>query len=370
MTAIERAHRAWTEFLDVLRASDPALAPFDSFDEFELAEGYRNLTDYLIHANIERYMSPDLDRPEFLPLNPQDGEQWSGEHPDVKYFWASLRGDRRYRIVGQRGDEAYLAFTLHRGTRGSTKENYIESVMNHHDLVTDDDGRFEIIVSPTQEGKNWLRLTPDATEIFARFYRFDPIHDRLATFSIEPLDPPPPAKPMGLDEVAERIEQLACIIRDRTESRYTELGRATPNQTTDTWRLTPDQPSRTWAGADIAYNIGGVELKPGQALILEGIVVPCDYWGLQFWSPWMNSGDARFYPVSINRAQARLGENGEFKVAIAREDPKVPGLDWISTAGHRRGRFAIRWVCPETHPPTPTCQLVDVDSLRVRTPIS
>ena len=30
---------------------------------------------------------------------------------------------------------------------------------------------------------------PDANEIYARAYHFDPLHDRQATFSIEPLDP-------------------------------------------------------------------------------------------------------------------------------------------------------------------------------------
>ena len=70
--------------------------------------------------------------------------QTNGGLPDVHYAFAPIRGDSRYRIIGQRGDEAYLSFTLHRGERGSGFENYFDSHINHHALTTDEQGRFEI----------------------------------------------------------------------------------------------------------------------------------------------------------------------------------------------------------------------------------
>ena len=68
--------------------------------------------------------------------SPKDppGEKILGEHPDVRYQWAAIRGGRRYRITGRRGDEAYLSFTVHRGVRGSGFEQAFDSHLNHHDL--------------------------------------------------------------------------------------------------------------------------------------------------------------------------------------------------------------------------------------------
>jgi hypothetical protein len=51
----------------------------------------------------------------FLPVQDAPFEKTLGGHPDVQYSFAPVRGDRRYKIKGRRGDEAYLAFTLHRG---------------------------------------------------------------------------------------------------------------------------------------------------------------------------------------------------------------------------------------------------------------
>ena len=89
------------------------------FDEYEVAFGYRNLTHILAFA-VGLYMYGDPDWPVFLPpLYTAPTEKTLGETPDAHCRWAPVRGDRRYRITGQRGDEVYLGFTIHRGTRGS-----------------------------------------------------------------------------------------------------------------------------------------------------------------------------------------------------------------------------------------------------------
>ena len=118
-----------------------------------------------------------------------------------------------------------------------------------------------------------------------------------------------------------------------------------------------------WSAVDNVYARGVFRLEPDEVLLLEGAVVPCDYWGVQLWSPFLGSGDARHQRVTINTAQARLGPQGEFRVAIARRDPQVPDVDWISTAGERQGTFFIRWMCPAAMPPAPTCRLLTVEAL-------
>src|SRR5262249_55814570 len=145
------------------------------------------------------------------------GEKMLGEHPDVRYQWAAIRGDRRYRITGQRGDEAYLSFTAHRGTRGSGFDQQFDGHLNYHDLVTDGDGRFEIVVAaePDASSPNGLPISPDVNEIYARASPLDPEHARSPTSAIAPPDPPRPLV-LDDDEVAARLHEMATVVRDVT----------------------------------------------------------------------------------------------------------------------------------------------------------
>jgi hypothetical protein len=356
------ASAAWQELLEVLARADRSfLDPGRfSFNDAELAYGYRNLL-HVAAFGLGMYMNIDRDWPTFAP-SPKDppGEKTLGEHPDVYYRWAAIRGDRRYQIIGQRGDEVYLSFTVHRGARGSGFDQYFDSHLSHHDLEMDHDGRFEIVVSPEPEGPNWLRISPDANEIYARAYHFDPMGDRLATYEIEPVGAPPPER-LSCESVADRLREMARLVADVTQAMPQPLSDA--NTVGDLWKPEGHGPSRMWSAIDNVYNRGVFRLEPSQALVIEGVVVPCDYWGIQLWSPFLGSGNYRSHPVSINTAQATLGASGEFRVAIARQDPKVPGLDWVSTAGERQGTFFIRWMCPETTPPMPTCEVWELAEL-------
>jgi hypothetical protein len=359
------AQAAWRELLDVLRAADrsfldPARA---SLDPREVADGYRNLASITAFA-FGMYMRVDRDWPVFL-ASPKDppGEKRLGEHPDVDYRWAAIRGDRRYRITGHRGDAAYLSFTAHRGRRGSGFDQAFDGHLNHHDLRTDATGCFEIMVAPeppTEPGVDWLRTSPDVNEIYGRAYHLDPAGDRSAEYRIEPLDPVGPGGADG-EEVAARLRQMAEVVRDVTAAMPQPLG--DPNVMGDLWRPDPDGPSRMWSALDNVYSRGAFRLEPHQALLVEGVVVPCDYWGIQLWSPLLGSGDARRHRVSINSAQARLGPDGEFRVAITTDDPVIPGLDHVSTGGGRQGTFFVRWMCPGEMPPAPTCRLLDLGDL-------
>jgi hypothetical protein len=351
------ARVAWQELVDVLRDADQSFidGARGSFDDHEMGFGYRNLTHILAFAT-GMYMNPDREWPMFLPsLKDPPGEKTLGEHPDVRYKWAGIRGGRRYRITGQRGDEAYLSFTVHRGVRGSGYEQHFDSHLNHHDIKTTDDGRFEIVVSPEPEGDNWLRTSDDANEIYARAYHLDPERDHVAWYEIEPLDPPL-AQPWGRHEVAERLRAMTRIVRDMTQSFPQPL--VEPNTMGQFWHIDTSGPSRMWTAVDNTYARGVFRLEAHEALLLEGVVGPCDYWGVQIWSPFLSSGDHRRHRVTINSKQATRGDDDTFRVALSATDPSIPGVDWVSTAGNRQGTFFIRWMCPEFAPPKPTCRVI------------
>lgn len=358
------AGAAWRALVDVLREADRAFLDGSRgrFDDGEIAYAYRTLTHMLAFAT-QLYMYGDPDAPLFLPVQDAPFEKTLGGSPDVHYAFAPVRGDRRYKITGRRGDEAYLSFTLHRGRRGSGFEQAFDSHLNHHALKTGARGDFEILVAPEHDGTsaNWLRSSPDATEIYARAYMNDALRDRPARFAIEALDAPPLARP-GSADVARRLREMALVVQDLLVAIPQPL--RDPNRVGELWQIDPKGPSQMWQALDNVYCRGSFALEPGEALLLEGRVVPCDHWGVQIWNPFLGSGDRRLGPVCINQSRARLGKKGAFRVAIAREDPGIAGLDWISTAGEHRGTFFIRWMCPSTQPPRPKARVVSLAALR------
>jgi len=356
------AQAAWRGLADLMRDADRSFIDprRGRFDEYEMAYGYRNLTDIFAFA-VDMYMVNDPDWPVFVRLDTPT-KKLLGGNPDTQYLYAPVRGDRRYKITGRRGDEAYMSFTSHRGDRNSGLRQRFDDNINWHRLETDADGRFEVIVSAERQGENWLHLSPDASIVLARTYVLDRNRDRPATFTIEPLDPiPAPPRPRR-EDVAERLQSMTRFIREVLGTEPMLLPK--PNTLAEQFRYEAGQESHDWATTDNVYAQGGFALEPTEALLIEGRVVPCDYWGIQIWNPFLVSPDYRHHTVSINKSQARLGPNGEFRVAIAREDPKVPGLDCITTAGERQGQFFVRWLVSQAPPPKPTCRLVKIADLR------
>jgi hypothetical protein len=360
------AQAAWRELIDFLRTADMTFLDGrrGQFDQYETAYGYRSLIHMLMNA-VNMHMEDDPNWPEFVQLDTRNAP-FLGGNPDTRYLYAPIQGGRRYRIRGHRGDEAYMSFTSHRGDRGSGFRQRFDDNINHHTIKTDADGRFEVILSAEREGENWLHISPDAAVVLARTYVLDRDRDRPATFTIESMDPQPPPPRLRPDEVAQRLRLTMGLVREQASFAVPRPPAAPGELNTVTrqgYRFKIGQESADWATPDNTYTEGRFFLDPSQALLLEGTVVPCDYWGIQIWNPFLASPDYRYHKVSINKAEAKLGPNGQFRVAIAHNDPKVPGLDWLSTAGERQGTFYIRWLMAQAEAPKVTAKLVKIADL-------
>ena len=98
------AQEAWRELLDVLRASDRS---FIDGDHGCFSTSVRSASDIEILTHIVSfatgmYIDRDPEWPMFVSSwKDPPGEKSLGEHPDVHYQWASVRGGRRYRITGR-----------------------------------------------------------------------------------------------------------------------------------------------------------------------------------------------------------------------------------------------------------------------------
>ena len=116
-----------------------------------------------------------------------------------------------------------------------------------------------------------------------------------------------------------------------------------------------------WAAGDAAYAMGSFLLQDGQALVLRGRSPECAFWNVCLWNPFLHTYNYDYERVTINGSQVRYEDDGSWTIVIASTDPGHP--NWISTAGHGKGRIWIRWFLPDTTPERPEAEVVRVEDV-------
>ena len=104
--------------------------------------------------------------------------------------------------------------------------------------------------------------------------------------------------------------------------------------------------------------IGSYELADDQALVIRGRSPECAFWNLCLWNPFLHTYNYDYERVTINGAQVEYEADGSWTIVIAHRDPGRP--NWVSTAGHPRGRIWIRWFLPDETPTRPTVDVVTI----------
>ena len=351
-TPLTDAGRAWRELLALLNDADQTflVGPRADMDGLGIAEGYRHLT-HLLHYACALYLEADAERPVFTPLA-SPAQKILGDNVDSLYHFAPLRGDRRYRIRGQRGNEVYLAFCVYGGKPDGEWSERVVANVSQRDLAVDAAGHFELLLTPDAQPPH-VRLDADAVCVIVRQYFTERATARPAAFAIEALDrigPPPP-----LDDalLTRRLRAVATFIRESIQ--LTPLpGSLPPNLLGPPMAWNPQMPG--WGTPDNVYSLGLFRLEPDQALVIEGRSPRCTYWGAQAWNRYMQSLDYRYHRVSLNHAQIVSERDGSWRLVVAHRDPGLP--NWIETAGHREGIVFCRWLQADELPAQPTSRII------------
>lgn len=357
-----KAQQAWQQLLELLGQYDRSFLEGPraaGFQEIDVAEGYRHMA-HLLSFGFDLFLESDPDRPQFVPLA-LPTKKILGDNVDSVYHYTNVNGLREYRIVGRRGDDCYLSFQVHAGGEpGNHLAQRTVGHLNHTDMATGPGDTFEIIVSKERHSGNWLALSDDAACIITREYYFDRANDRRAEFTIEPLVDPGPPPPLTDEVVAERLRAVTTFLAI-TEATV-PMPMTPVNQYAEPFRFRTDMPS--WGTPDNVYCRCFFDLEPDQALVIEGEMISCVYWGMQLWNPFMQSLDYRWHRTSVNNQQAGLVPGDRFRVVVAHEDPGEP--IWLDTAGHHSGAVFARWLLPDHDPPVPTATVVPLTDLRSR----
>jgi hypothetical protein len=332
----------------------------------QLAEGHDDATLLEAHKWIlsilqvaaDVHLWADTDRPRFVEIvGPY--KKWGGDNADAFYCFAPIDPTRTYRVSVAPGDAVYLSLTVYGGPNDGRYSERIVGTLNSRDAVRRPDGTIAIVLSaeqPADPDVAWIALEPDAVAAITRDYLDDPTADHRAVWHIESVDPPAEFRQDDA-EVARRLRAMLTWIREQAQMVPLPLG--TPNSIDPPYPV----PATTfgWAAGDAAYAMGAFELADDEALVIRGRSPECAFWNMCLWNPFLHTYNYDYERVTINGAQVAYEADGSWMIVVAARRPAHP--NWVSTAGHTKGRIWFRWFLPEHTPEQPQVEVLPVASL-------
>jgi hypothetical protein len=349
--------KAWEEFCDQLKLAGASLIfPGTPRDPFQQAEGLRYLTR-LTRAGLEAFV--EYSDPAYPVLRQMVHEtvKMGADNPDNIYLNAQISGRYEYKITGKRNTIDYIGFFTRNGNYGSTGGLAPCGKLEKSDLSCEPDGSFEIILSKTQKGKNWLKIEDETSLVIVRqtfLVRASEIPAEVSIKNMGGYKAPEPVTPEQIDEglkTASMFVAGASLLFSRWAKGFQKHTNKLP-------QFDPDVSNAAGGDESIIYYHSHWRLGPGEALIITVNPPVCDTWNFQLNNYWMESLDYRYFNICINKAGARYEEDGSLKVIVSHTDPGHP--NWIETCGHSEGTMCWRWyrIKEGSSPVEPACSVV------------
>jgi hypothetical protein len=355
--------KSWEEFCDQLKLAGTVLhasgAPNDSFNQ---AEGIRYLTR-LTRAGLEAFV--EYSDPAFPVLRRMVHEtvKMGADNPDNYYFNAQISGEYSYRITGKRNTINYIGFFTQNGNYGTTGGLAPCGVLEGRDLVLDDQGNFDIMLSKTPQGKNWLKIEAGTSLVMVRQTFFNRFEETPAELKIENLNgqtAPGPITPKMMDEGL-KTASMFIAGAPLLFTRWAKGFQKHPNQLP---LFDPKVSNAAGGDASIIYYHSYWKLAEDEALVIRVNPPECESWNFQLNNYWMESLDYRYFTICVSKGNAITEIDGSVQVVVSHRDPVVP--NWINTCGHFEGTMCWRWyrLAEGVNPPQPSCEVVKLNEIR------
>jgi hypothetical protein len=367
---------AWKVWIDSQEAAIETVrtaegVPRTTVDE---AEGYRWITR--LASLAQEWFIEKSD-----PLHPQlfqsqtEYRKLLVDNPDVRYGFCTLDETRTYRLVGVRGEAAYIGLTfgtpVGQGPVGGKTGTTVQAHIDQFELGPN--GEVDILIvpdggRPATGSKNCIEMSPGTGQLAVRETFFDRRVDIPADLRVELVeDEPPPV--LGVEELASKLEFAGLFLQfvaatavnmwhDTADNVNRFGGTAGAQHVAD-----QDDEVRSHSNAEMTYHGGRWVLGESEALVVTVHDPPKEflYWGLTTSTAWMESLDYRYTTTNLNNQTAQRSADGNWRLVISPTDPGVP--NWLDTQGRCEGYMIVRWVLADG-PPHPTCELVPIASLR------
>ncbi|MCU1602966.1 MAG: hypothetical protein JWO22_3675 [Frankiales bacterium] len=308
----------------------------DAETELELVEGLRVLAR-VTALSAEVSLDVDPEKPWFFSMD-TEARYVGGPNPDGEYHLAMIDGKHTYRIRGRRNSVAYLGFQVLAGVGLTPRRQAV--YLSDHQLTLDEDGRFELVLSPTEQPGHWVQIPDDSSAIIVRQYVGDRGAEELAEFEIDALEPAgePP------------LPSDATIGEALTGMGWTIMKLATLHKTIKPELLTMPNVLVTAEAAalgsadttpDNLYLIGTFRLEPNQALVVDFVPPQSRYWSCTLENIWHECIEPRRRRSSTTNVLAEE-KDGRVRLVISATDPGTP--NWLDTGGRHRGFVILRWL--------------------------
>ncbi|MCZ6828024.1 MAG: DUF1214 domain-containing protein [Gammaproteobacteria bacterium] len=358
-----RLKSAWEDFCDELKAmGNEMLREQAPSNPTERAAAFRLLSRNIALALSFELENKDPEYPElnhyFDPLRKQ-----GGDNTDALYVGAQINGTDTYKVSGHRGSASFFAVTV--VEQGDTPwGGGVAGTLFGKDLQLDENGYFELMLSPEPQPGNWIKTTPQTFRVtFRQFFsdweNEEPMRARIDRLSGD--GSPPSITP---EKVARGFERSAAWLRESIcyWADMIEMWKARPN-TFLSYRQLDDNAIDATPGGEplICY----WQLPAEEALIIRVTPPAAEYWAVEFGNYWWESMDYRYHLSNTNDHYAQLEEDGELILVVSHADPGLP--NWLDPSGHSEGYVTFRWIGSQSYP-SPQCEQVKADKLFAHLP--
>ena len=366
--------QAQTAALDVVR-----LATGVPETDVNIAEGYRWVTRLSRIALDWVVEGSDPLHPQVFTLQ-DESKKLLVDNPDVRYLFSVLDDSRSYRLVGYRGQCAYLGMTFGTpfgqgqvgGRTGTQTQTHIDA------FELGPDGEVDILIAPADKmpdprPRNAVVLEPGTAQLAFRETHFEKSPDRFSRLRMELVPEPGETVPppvLSVDELDPKLEFAAMFLTFVGSTALQMWHDAAGNmnsfggQAGSAHIAAQEDEVRSHTNAEMTYHGGRFRLADGEALVItvHEPEKPFLYWGLTLASPWMESFDYRYTTTNLNNMTATRSADGSWRLVVSPSDPG-PGIgNWLDTGGRLEGYMIVRWVLADG-PPHPSAEVVKLADL-------
>lgn len=353
----------WNAFLDALTAAGQTVR--DNTPEGDgpvRAEGYRHLIRLVEFTEANFLDDADAAHPN-VQRCPSKVCKIGFDSPDQVYVGIGPISDAyTYRVFGQRGTVDFISFQVFDNPYGGP------AWMDSDALQVKPDGSWELFLSPTPHGGNWLATTASSTQLVIRMTFADWDTEVEGSVQVEVLDDATtiPVAALGAADFASRAGRLATTLR-ATPALFQQL-RADLYPVNDF--ADPDPEAFGLRNAGLPTNVvspAQYDLAADEALLVESAEVPVRFRNIQLGNRWLESLDYATRQTSLNGTQSYLDRDGVYRFVLAHTDPGVP--NWLDVGGHPQGTIFMRWNDPPgLDAEKPRATIVKLAELRAHLP--
>ena len=359
--AIEEARRIMFNAPWIAESPDP---------EQERAAAERQLKHQISAALDQGFILHDVRQPEVRLLNQHN--QFGLVNPDNRYHIANITTPGTYTLRGRRGTSADLQIQVGAGNPGFTDETNLDpvSLLSLDELEVEDDGTFEITISDTNPGGNWLNNTNGdltAKNLLIRESFMDWNTEVGTTWYLERTDTRGMPSPLPDRDLVNFQYERASQYLVASAAAWVNLVKFLRKEITPG---TLEEPIETKLPGQ--YTSTGIfSILPNQAVIITLTKAPARYQGTQVGDLWFNGLDFCHRQTSLTLSQARPSSDGLYRLVLSAEDPGV--ANWLDPAGASTAFVYVRWQglqkgCTIKPCDYPQACIVDFDKIRKHLP--